>query len=268
MWKRLDESIGLSEKHARLSWPALGVWLYLLPNTDSKGRYPADVKIIKARCMTYREEFRLEQVEAALQELSKERVLHLYHSGEKRYLVLHDHDQWNPTGALRYQGAKYPEPPPEACECQRRESGVKTPPVSLSSSSTSEGVQGEHTDDPPPRVPSRPVVSPRDEVLRQLFALAKNQKVAATDATLRNRLDGWVARIGAQEVQARLMDPSTVAKTVIELQDMWFPKVAQRALAPAPKSFKCGTCQDSGFTVDPRNGTQSPCSCQRRRGSA
>ena len=161
MWKRLDESLSLSEKHARLSWEAFGLWVYLLSNSDAKGRFSGDARVIKARCMTYREAVRLEQVEDALSELERERVLHLYHVGPRRYIQIHDHDSWNPPGALRYQDPKHPAPPDDLCECVRRESGVKTPLVSSSSSSpsASEGVQGEPDHPPPKRPPSKPGVS-------------------------------------------------------------------------------------------------------------
>lgn len=117
-----------------------------------------------------------------------------------------------------------------------------------------------------PKVSSPPVaISPRDEVVRQLFQLAQSQKVAAVESTLRGRLESWVARIGADAVQEKLSHPSAVGKTVNELQDLWFPKVQERPKAPAPKSFKCGTCSDAGYLVDPRDGSKSPCSCTRKR---
>lgn len=273
MWKRLDEGISLSEKHARLSWMALGVWTYILPNTDAKGRYSADTKVIKARCMTYRDEIRLEQVEDALKELERERVLHLYTSGSKRYLVMHDHAEYNPPGALRYQDAKNPDPPDDLCQCLRQECGVKTPPVTSSSSSLSslEGVEGEPTPPPEPK----PILNARDETLRQLFALARKQKVAATDETLRNRLDAWVARLGADVVHAKLMEPTTVGRTVNELQDQWFPKVVPpKPEQPAQNGMRanaarCGVCDDKKvirMAPDGKGGwVMGPCSCQRKR---
>lgn len=115
------------------------------------------------------------------------------------------------------------------------------------------------------RQPSPPYMSARDETLRQLFQLAQSQKIAATPSTLRARLDAWVARLGAADVQAKLMDRSSVGLTVNELQDAWFPKVVRKAVAPAPKSFKCGTCQDTKHVTDPRDGSKSACSCTRAR---
>jgi hypothetical protein len=268
VWKRLDESISTSEKWAKLSWSTMGIGMYILANSDSKGRYDGDSRVIRARCMTYREDVRLEIIEGALSELERERVLHVYHVGQKRYIVFHDCLEWNPPGALRYQAPKYPDPPSELCECLRRESGVKAPLVtSRLVSSTSEGVEGEVEDEPPVPRPSVPVVSARDEVIRQLFQLARKQSIAATASTLRGRLESWVARIGAQAVQEKLSSPSAVGKTVNELHDLWFPKVQQKALAPAVKTFKCATCADTGKLPDGRGGS-SPCSCTRRRAGA
>jgi hypothetical protein len=160
VWKRLDESISTSEKWAKLSWSTMGIGMYILANSDSKGRYSGDPRVIKARCMTYREDVRLETVEDALSELERERVLHIYHAGQKRYVVFHDCAEWNPTGALRYQDAKHPEPPSELCECLRRVHGVKTPPVtSVSSSSTSGGGGGEPPEPSKPP-PPKPGTSP------------------------------------------------------------------------------------------------------------
>jgi hypothetical protein len=253
VWKRLDESISTSEKWAKLSWSTMGIGMYILANSDSKGRYDGDARVIRARCMTYREDVRLETIEGALSEMERERVLHIYHAGQRRYVVFHDCMEWNPPGALRYHAPKYPNPPSELCECLRQECGENAPLVTSTSSSTSsEGGGGG-------------AQNPRDETIRLLFSLAKRQSVAATESTLRNRLESWVARIGAGAVEEKLSHPSAVGKTVNELHDLWFPKVVQKALTPAPKSFKCGTCCDTGFLVDPRGGDKNPCSCTRKR---
>ncbi len=124
MWKRLDESISLSEKWARLSWAAMGIGIYILSNSDSKGRYVADSRIIKARCMTYRYDVRLELIEEALAELERENILHLYDVDGKRYLVIHAHDAWNPPGALKNSAPKYPAPVKVWCECLRPDSPI------------------------------------------------------------------------------------------------------------------------------------------------
>lgn len=203
----------------------MGIGMYILANSDSKGRYDGDARVIKARCMTYREDVRLETIEDALSELEGEWILHVYHVGQKRYVVFHDCLDWNPPGALRYNAPRYPDPPESLCECLRRECGAKAPLVSSSSSSssTSEGVQGEPI--PPPEKPPSPAKLKReDEVFRQLWGLAKRQKILATDGTLTNYIQGWRARIGAANLEEKLSHPTAVGKTVNELQDLWFPK--------------------------------------------
>lgn len=149
MWKRIDESISMSRKHGEISYQSLAVWLYLLPNTDCKGRYPADAEVILKRCMTFRRDMRLEQVEESLTELAQAVLLHLYDAQGKRWLVLHDHDQWNPTGGLRHASAKYPAPEEGICPCvaSRRDDAVRThissPLLSSSLSSPKEEGIGE-----------------------------------------------------------------------------------------------------------------------------
>lgn len=92
--------------------------MYLLVNTDAKGRYHADPRIIKARCMTMRYDVRLELVAEALAELASEKLIHRYDVDGKPYLVLHDYDTHQPTGALRYVDSKFPEPPAGSIPCK------------------------------------------------------------------------------------------------------------------------------------------------------
>ena len=166
MWKRLDESISTSEKWAKLSWSTMGIGMYILANSDSRGRYDGESRVIKARCMTYREDVRLETIEEALSELERERILHVYHVGQKRYVVFHDCPEWNPPGAIRYSAPKYPEPPVDMCPCLAQ-NGAKPPLVTSRPlmSTSSEGVEGEPPDPeeppaPPPKRPSKPGSSP------------------------------------------------------------------------------------------------------------
>jgi len=132
MWKRLDESISLSEKLASLSWQAFGVWTYLLSQTDTMGRFPRDSRIVKAKCMTMRYDLRLELVEEALLEIEEAGLLHRYDVEGKPYLVLHNYRDHNPPGALGRVAPKCPSPPNGLCSCtdlERRANGVQTPYV-------------------------------------------------------------------------------------------------------------------------------------------
>lgn len=262
MWKRVDELLSHSEKHAQLGFNALRVWLWTLPHTDCNGVFTADPRLVKAQCMPLLD-VRLDQVEAALAELVSARLIHLFDAGSKRYLVFHDHDQWNPPGNLKFQRGKYPLAPESVCQCVVKAAPSK--PVDPGSEEEGERRSNVVRTSPSSPLSSSNVISPRDEMLRQMFNLAKNQNVAARADTLMVHLKAWTARLGAQEVQARLMDKSVVGKTVNEIHDQWFPKVAQKALAPAPKSYRCGTCNDTGLVDDPRDGSKSECSCRRRR---
>lgn len=145
MWKRVDD-LSLSERHAKVSLTAVGVWTYVLGHTDSHGRFHADSRVIKAKCMTFREDIRLVEIDAAITELSSVGLIHLYDVDGKRYFVLHRCGKYNPPGALRYNAPVFPEPPRSLCEClveARRESGAKAPLVPSPSSSSSSSPEGE-----------------------------------------------------------------------------------------------------------------------------
>lgn len=148
MWKRLDPKIATSEKHSKLGFSSLTLWVMMLPHSDSQGRYWANPIFIKGQCLPLFDHVRLEQIEAALLELQKVGLIHLYDVGDgKRYLVFHDVQEFNPPGGLRYQKTSWPPPPDGICRCvSRRENDVPTtvvPSSSSSSSSERRGVVGE-----------------------------------------------------------------------------------------------------------------------------
>jgi hypothetical protein len=86
------------------------------------------------------EHVRLEQVEKALEELQIVGLIHLFDTDGKRYLVYHDHEDFNPTGAIRYTRPQWPEPPSDLCKCQRRECAAK--PLLVTSSSSLPSSEG------------------------------------------------------------------------------------------------------------------------------
>lgn len=260
MFKALHDNIGLSGKLAGLSDFEFRVWALGLAKSDTFGRTYGDAKLFKAAAMPLLDS-RYEAIQTAIQALNTKGLIHLYSEGDKTFMVYHDHDQAG-TGNLRYRKSAFPAPPPVLCRCLKAkgEQSVTAVGTAVTTAVTTADVHV-HS----PVHVHVPTLSPQDEILRQLFMLAKNQKIAAVDATLRARLDSWVDRLGAQEVQARLMDKSVRGRTVNEIHDLWFPKVPQKALSPAPKSFRCGTCSDTGKLVDPRGNSTSPCSCARRR---
>jgi hypothetical protein len=143
VWKRLDPKIATSEKHAKLGFSSLTLWVMMLPHADSKGRYWANTTFIKGQCLPMFDHVRLEQVEKALEELQTVGLIHLFDSDGKRYLVYHDHEEFNPTGAIRYTRPQWPEPPSDLCKCQRREYAANTLLVTSSHSPpSSEGGTG------------------------------------------------------------------------------------------------------------------------------
>jgi len=190
MWKRVHQEMAACDKFTKLGFHPMTLWTMMLPHSDMKGRYWAKASWIKGQVLTVFDDLRLEQVESALTALSDAGLIHLYDVDGKRYLVYHDHEDSNPTGALGKVSPKWPEPPLDLCKCVS-ENGARTAvercfsPLSLSTSQ--EGVQGEEERDAP------------DSFGHRLYRLAKRQKLrAVSDRQLRTYVDGWLASKGFQ----------------------------------------------------------------------
>jgi hypothetical protein len=287
MWKRLDESISLSEKLASLSWVGFGTWAYLLSQTDTMGRFPRDARIVKAKCMTMRYEIRPETVEEALLEIEKSGLLHCYAAEDgRRYLVLHDYREYNPPGALGRVSPKYPAPPLNICDCvasERRSAGckslvippeeggvsgvpstlfspeksVRTPDVTspVLSTSSPEGVQGE----------PKPVASSPEGLLVRLALDAK--VIHASERQLRTHVSGWLADKGFQVCESILMNPLIRGKDVFWIHEHFF-KLQKNGKAPPGARKKvhnkdCAKCNGTGRRFNPATNADMDCNCVR-----
>lgn len=88
--------------------------------------------------------------------------------------------------------------------------------------------EGSGADAPP--APSSPVqelkefFGPEDEVQRQLLRAAQTAKCPNNPDTIRRHNTAWTARVGGERVLQIWMDPWTPGKTVVEIQDHFFPK--------------------------------------------
>jgi uncharacterized protein YdaU (DUF1376 family) len=89
---------------------------------------------------------------------------------------------------------------------------------------------------------------PRQEVVRQLCVVAvRTTKMPNKGETIRQTLEGMVARYGAQAIEAWLMDPKNIGKNVNEMQDDLRPRPANgsrvfRSTAKDP----CRNCGGDG----------------------
>lgn len=286
MYKALRDSIGLSEKLATLTDFQFRVWVMGLAKADSFGRIQAEPRLFRASAMPLIDA-QDSAVEESLAALHAANLIHLYRDNGKFYAVYHDHIQAGMSN-LKYRKSTLPAPPVNVCKCVEHEkcekeatavatavsSAVPTADSLLFSSpslSPSHEGGGGGEGEAPKVKPSKPVLTPQDEQLRQLFQLAKRQSIAAKDDTLRAYLIAWMRREGAGKLEERLMDPFVVGKTVIEIQEWMFPKFPQKKLAPAPKSFKCAVCNDSGKVVGgflDGAPVMNDCSCRRRAARA
>jgi len=123
MWKRLDRKLSNSKKHPKVSDFAFRVWAHALPWADVRGVYPRDPVLVRSVCMPRYQDLRLDQVDTALSELSEVRLIHLFDVGGERYLVFHDHDEWNPMVKMRNQRPEWPAPPRGLCDSPSCPSG-------------------------------------------------------------------------------------------------------------------------------------------------
>lgn len=120
MWKRFDEQAALSRRIAALSDRAFRVWVMLMPQTDVAGRFVADPVAVWTRCFP-RGPLNADQVEEALAELAEKGSVHMYEEGDEKYLVYHDHAQFNPSKHLKNQRPRHPAPPEDLCRCTGRD---------------------------------------------------------------------------------------------------------------------------------------------------
>lgn len=255
MWKRLDPKISTSEKHAKFGFSPLTLWVMMLPHTDAKGRYWANASYIKGQCLPLFDHVRLEQIEQALLELQEVRLLHLYDSNGKRYLVYHDVEDFNPPGALRYQKPQWPDPSEDLCKClSRRESGVLPPLVSSpsSSSSSSEGVQGEG-----PLLPGSPEA--------MIVGILERKNCPSAPKTIRRYARGWISDKGFQFVEQATMDPWCKGKDVIAIHDRFFREAKGPVKTPKRKAANpgCEKCGGKGRRLNPVTNAEMDCVCVR-----
>lgn len=274
MWKKLHD-LSESDRHAELSWLSLGVWAYVVPHTDCLGRFSGDPRVIKAKCMTFRETVRLDQVEEALVELDKAGLLHLYTQDGKRYLVLHQHAKYNPTGNLKNQAPRYPDPVGVGCECTAVNTAVNTavsPLISpsVSGSSSEEGMQGEK----PEPIEKPPMLASEHDGIRQMLQLCETQMIPTGEASNRKWLTAMAAKSSWDRVHEILMMPGSVGTPIHKIYDTHFDRRNGHEVPFKPTQHPrgdpaCPRCKGSGKgDYAPGTGEYGKCGCLKRKASS
>ena len=179
---------------------------------------------------------------AAFEELKP--LVHFYTVDGKRYMVFHDHEDYNKgTKNLKYQvRSKIPPPPQNLCPCvmyTKEESGgavsadqsadvsaVASAAVHVPSyvhvhvpSSDGDGGVEEGETWPPQKATNR----------GHLWDLFKRAKITGTDSQRRQYFEAWLAQSGAQRLEQILMERRIIGKDVFVIQRWYFNDMLKEA---------------------------------------
>jgi len=209
LWKKFHQTLSLSEKHAELGFSPLALWMQVLVNADTKGRYTTDLRIIRTQTIPLYENVTDQMINDALKVLKDLGLIHTYAVGEKGYLVFHDHEATNPTGNLKHQRPRWPAPPADLCPC------VADPAAA------------------PPKGGKPPSEEDR------LFALALEAKIIGSPVLIRQHIAGWIESHGVAKAENVLRSQAVRGRGIFEIHDTVFA----RKKLDAPGAFvKCDAC--------------------------
>lgn len=177
-----------SEKHADVQMWVVGVWTYLLPHTDARGIFHADVDVIRQRCMKKRNRVHPAQIRDALLELDRVGLIHLYPRETPLYFVVHKPWKWSRVGFLKGP-SDLPPPPLGLCPCiaegRKRERDGPEPGPSPGPSSSFSGLSGSDSEKDPEVIDERETMKvlrkflvPSDAVKLKHVRDLRRQKVA------------------------------------------------------------------------------------------
>lgn len=234
MYKAMHQSIRSSEKLAELSDFAFRVWEMGVVASDMVGRISATPRKFHAEAMPLMA-FDEAKTRAAFNEIEALKLVHRYTVDGKPFFVFHDHDEHNKAAKnLRNVKSAAPPPPPSLCYCvtYTKEEEDQTTVATVDGTVVATTVVPVHVPVPSSVPVSDQVLAERGEfegertrpVIRHLYQKAKEAKVAGRKETLISYLESWVARADAQRVEQYLMDPWSRGKTILEIQDHFWPK--------------------------------------------
>ena len=107
--------ISYSKQVSRVSLLAQLLFTWLIPNVDDLGRMEGDPEIIKGMIFPYHNKITIFNVEAALQELSKEQLIVWYQVDENKYILLPNFAIYQKLRNDREYTSDYPDPPEQFC---------------------------------------------------------------------------------------------------------------------------------------------------------
>lgn len=123
MYKRLQDTLPESRKLGRVSDFAFRCWTVALAKADWFGRLTAEPDKFRITCFANRSSVTDSEVMSALDELADANAIHLYRIPEGRFLLIHRHEEHNPTGGLKTRPVRCPPPPAGLCRCGRYKQG-------------------------------------------------------------------------------------------------------------------------------------------------
>lgn len=254
-WKRLDD-LSESDRHARVSFEAVGVWAYLIGTSDSCGRRSGDADILRKKVFTLRANATDAWITDRLGELSDAGLIHQYPVGGRRHLVMHRYGKYNPGAHLKVRPT-FPAPPVGLCdpscllfhESEDPKLWRNYGPVGcgeVPSEGDSEGI-GE------PRG-AVPAVVVADGSLGYLQSVARSQSILGAVQSVNTAVAGWRTRYGAEKCLEMLMNNG--GKSWLEIDKIYAPqpngkpKVVDTNPRPKPvKQANCKACDTTGIKM-------------------
>ncbi len=134
-WKKIHSSICSCKDLDNID--IFSIFIALIVVSDLHGRYYADPERIKAVCFYFQKSMTIEKINSALIYLQSKKMIKIYESEEKRYLIVVNHEKYNPAEGRKAGKSIFPEPA-EFIDAKNSEELPNTPKYSKVIKSKSE----------------------------------------------------------------------------------------------------------------------------------